>query len=230
MNTSIKPTAVSTWFKPIKYFVDFQRTAQKHGIELHNCDDTDWGGLDWRQIQWWKKIQAQERFVREHPEFTHIMFTDSYDVVFAAGWDEIVPKYLAYESPIVFGTECYCWPDQKQASLYPTTAYRSKYLNAGFWIGERGALLPFLAEAGKRASTHTQCDSGIFVDLFLSREFPVKLDNSCSLLFCCNMDSLDFLEKAPNGRPHCKDSGQYPCVFHGNGSSPLSKVIEMLPQ
>lgn len=228
MNPDIKPIAVSTWYKPIKHFDDFQRTAAKHGIELHNCDDTDWGGLDWTKIQWWKKIEAQHRFITEHPEPTHFMFTDSYDIVFAAGWDEIMAKYLGYQSPIVFGTECYCWPRQDQAPLYPQTPMRSKFLNAGMWIGERQAALQLLEEAVKMAATHTKCDSGIFVDLFLSKRFPVKLDNSCSLLFCCNMDSLEYLEKAENGRPRCKDTGEYPCVFHGNGSSPVNEVIEML--
>lgn len=226
----MKPVAVSTWFKPSKYFEDFQRTAKKNGLDVQNCDNTDWGGMDWRQIQWWKKTEAQHRYVKEHPEFSHFMFTDSLDVVFAAGWEEIVPKYEGYNSPIVFGTESYCWPKQEQAKLYPETPFRSKYVNAGFWMGERSAALAFLEEASKRAATHTQCDSGIFVDMFLSGQYPIKLDNCCSLLFCCNMDSLNFLEPTQGGRPICKDTGQTPCVFHGNGSSPLNKVIEMLPK
>lgn len=223
----IKPVAVSCWGKAAKYFDFFIKSAVKHGIELHNCDPSDWGGTDWRTIQWWRKIQSQNEFLLAHPEYTHFMFTDSYDVVFAAGWDEIMAKYVKLDSPIVFGTECYCWPKQEQASLYPPTPYRSKYLNAGFWMAERNAAIPFLAEAAKRASKKEQCDSGIFVDLFLSKQFPIKLDNTCSLLFCCNMDSLNFLELR-DGRPTCTDTGEKPCLFHGNGASPLHKVIEML--
>lgn len=199
-------------------------------MEPHNADPSDWGGLDWRVIQWWKKVEGQRRFVREHPEYTHFAFTDSYDIVFAAGWEEIVPKYESYQSPIVFGTECYCWPKPEQAKLYPQTPMRSKYLNAGFWMGEREAALALLEEAANMGANHDLCDSAIFVNIFLSGKFPVKLDNSCSLLFCCNMDSLNFLEPTPQGRPICKDTGQMPCIFHGNGASPLNKVIEILPQ
>lgn len=223
----MKPVAVSTWFKPCKYFDAFMATAKKHGIELHNADDKDWGGMDWRNIEWWRKVEAQLRFVTDHPEFTHFMFTDSYDVVFAAGWDEIVPKYESYNSPIVFGTESYCWPKQEQDSLYPPTPYRSKYLNAGFWMGERNAALVFMEEAAKRAAKKEQCDSGIFVDLFLSKQFPIVLDNKCSLLFCMNNGSDAILEKR-DGKPTCKDTGEKPCVFHGNGSSPLNIAIAML--
>lgn len=229
MNPEIKPAAVSTWHKPAKYFFQFMSTARRNGIEPFNADDSDWGGLDWTRIQWWKKIEAQQRFVLEHPEFTHVMFTDSLDVVFAAGWDEITAKYLAYNSPIVFGTESYCWPKKEQASLYPETNHRSKYLNAGFWMATREAAIPFLAEAAKRAATHTQCDSGIFVDLFLSKQWPIVLDNKCSLLYCMNNGSAEFLEKR-DGRPTCVNTGEKPCLFHGNGASPLNIAIDMLPQ
>lgn len=225
----MKPVLVSNWYKPVKYLNDFLRTAKQHGIEPQNADPSDWGGLDWRQIQWWKKIEAQLRFVREHPEYTHFAFTDSYDIVFAADFNEIGNKFLKYESPIVFGTECYCWPKPEQACLYPLTPFRSKYLNSGFWMGERESALALLEEAAKLGANHDVCDSTIFVNLFLSKKFPIKLDNSCSLLFCCNMDSLDYLEPSRLGRPRCKDTGEFPCIFHGNGSSPLNKVIEMLP-
>lgn len=227
MNENIKPVAVSCWYKPVKSFAAFQDSAAKHGIELHNADGNDWGGLDWRQIEWWRKTAAQHRFMVEHPAFTHFMFTDSYDIVFAAGWDEIMRKYLSYQSPIVCGTECYCWPKQEQASLYPPTPYRSKYLNAGFWIGERSAAMPFMEEAARRAAKKEQCDSGIFVDLFLSGKFPIKLDNSCSLLFCMNINSPEFLDLS-GPRPKCKDTGEEPCVFHGNGNSPLIEVISKI--
>lgn len=227
MRPDIKPAAVSCWFKPIKNFNEFMATSKKHGIDVQNADGSDWGGLDWREIQWWRKTDAQFRFIRDHPEFTHFMFTDSYDIVFAAGWEEIVAKYLAYQSPIVFGTESYCWPKQEQAVLYPATDYRSKYLNAGFWMGERAAALPFMEEAARRAAKKEQCDSGIFVDLFLSKQFPIVLDNKCSLLFCMNNGSHTLLEKR-DGRPACVDTGEKPCIGHGNGASPLNVFISML--
>lgn len=227
MSPDIKPVAVSTWYGTDKYFSAFQSTARKHGIEVMNADPAFWPGTSWQDKEWFRKTQSQHRFIMEHPEFTHFMFTDAYDIVFATGWDEIMEKFFKLDSPIVFGAECWPWPKVQQETLYPQVPYRCKFLNAGFWIGERREALKFMAEATVRASKREQCDQGIFVDLFLSKEHPIKLDNACSLCFCCNLNSLDFLEKK-DGRPTCKDTGENPCVFHGNGNSPLFKVIEML--
>jgi len=229
MNPDIKPVAVSNWYRPTKFFDAFLSTSRKNGIDVQNADPSDWGGYDWTKIEWWRKTKAQHKYLVDHPEYTHFMFTDSYDIVFAAGWEEIVDKYLKYNSPIVFGTESNCWPKQENASRYPQTMHRSKYLNAGFWMGERAASIPFMEEAARRAEKKEQCDSGIFVDLFLSGQYPIVLDTACRLLFCMNMDSPSFLE-CENGRPITKDTGQKPCIFHGNGASDLTSVIQCLTQ
>lgn len=43
----------------------------------------------------------------------------SYDVVFTAGADVILSKFLDFDSRVVFSAEGFCWPDQGLAvSLY----------------------------------------------------------------------------------------------------------------
>ena len=61
-------------------------------------------------------------------------FATAYDILFAAGWDEILAKFEALKSPIVFGTERYCWPKQEQAELYPPCPFKTRFLNAGMWM------------------------------------------------------------------------------------------------
>lgn len=39
----------------------------------------------------------------------------SYDVVFTAGADVILSKFLDFESRVVFSAEGFCWPDQSLA-------------------------------------------------------------------------------------------------------------------
>jgi hypothetical protein len=223
----MNPCAVSTWFGRDKYFDAFMATSKKHGIDVQNADPEFWPGTSWQDKHWFRKTEAQYRFTVDHPEFTHFMFTDSYDVVFAAGWPEIMEKYVALNSPLVFAAECYPWPDTKQAELYPPTEHRCKYLNAGFWMGEASAAREFLRDASTIAGKREQCDQGIFVDLFLTKKHPMKLDTACSICFCCNMDSLNYMELR-DGRPTCIDTGEKPCLFHGNGNAPLLEVIKML--
>jgi hypothetical protein len=225
----MNPVLVSTWGPtPKKYLGAFLDTAKRQGLNPQNFDDTDWPGSDWTTIPWYRKSEGQARFVREHAsEYSHFMFTDSYDVVFAAGWREIMEKYERFDSPIVFASECCPWPNAKQAVFYPETKHRCKYLNAGFWMATTEAAIDLLTEIETVASKREQCDQGICVDAFLSRRHPIKLDTACSLCFCCNLDSLSFLDLSRD-RPITKDTGEQPVMFHGNGASPLQGIIECL--
>lgn len=223
-----RPVAVSTWGPPQKDFASFLATAKKHDIEPQNADPETWPGAMWNEREWFRKSQAQARFVQEHAnEFTHILFCDSYDVIFATGWNEILRKFEALDSPIVFGTECNPWPDPAQASLYPETPHRCRFLNAGFWIASAEAAIPFTQALAEIAGRREKCDQGIVVDMFLSGKWPIKLDTACSLCFCMNLDSPNFLDVS-GPRPITTDTKEQPCMFHGNGGSSLASVIACL--
>lgn len=225
----MNPVCVSTWGEPQKYFNYFMATAKKNGIEPINADPEVWpGGTDWRLIPWWRKSHAQAEFIRKYGNlYTHYLFCDAYDIVFAAGWEEIIEKFKSYNSPIVFGTERNCWPDLNLASKYPESPYPTRFLNAGFWIAETDAALKFAEVLEQKAQEKTKCDSGICVDLFLSGQHPIELDRDCRLFFCCNMDSLNYVKKE-NGRVVNTQSGQCPCLFHGNGASDLMHIIKLM--
>lgn len=219
---------VSTWGDSRKFFGAFMETARRNGLNPINADPNNWPGTSWENIEWFRKSEAQARFVRENwNTYTHFMFTDSYDVVFGAGEWEILDKFKALKSPIVFAAECCPWPKKEQAVLYPPTDHRCKYLNAGFWMATAEAALPFVDDLAAIASKREQCDQGIVVDMFLSGRHPIKLDTACSIAFCCNLNSLDFLDLS-GMRPKTTDTNQEPCLFHGNGNSPLGAVIACL--
>lgn len=220
----------STWHgEGSKYWHAFQDTARRQGITVHNFDDSKWPGDSWQTIEWWRKSAGQAKFVQEHADdYDFFIFVDSHDVVFAAGLEEIFTKYMALNSPIVFGAECYCWPDQAQAALYPPTPHRCKYLNAGFWMASTRAALPFTQELAELAARKDKCDQQIVVDMLLSKKHPIVLDTACSLCFCCNMDSLSYLDLTTGNRPTTKDTGEQPCLFHGNGASDLRGICAVI--
>jgi len=226
----MKPVLVSTWGPtPKKYLGAFHDTAKRQGLNPQNFDSEDWPGADWTTIPWYRKSEGQARFVRENADkYSHFIFTDSYDVVFAAGMDEIMKKFQRLNSPIVFAAECYCWPNLEQASLYPKTIHRCKYLNAGMWIATTEAALPFTEELAAIASKREKDDQQIVVDMFLSKRHPIVLDHTCSLCFCCNMDSLEFLYLSQGSRPQTRDTSEYPCLFHGNGASDLRGICAVI--
>lgn len=227
----MNPVCVSTWhLDGAKHFAAFMATAKRNGIDPQNADSSRWEGRDWKEIPWHKKTDAYLKFAKEHrSDFSHFMFVDSYDILFAAGWWEIMQKYEKAGASLVIGAECYCWPNLDLAGQYPETPHRCKYLNAGFWMGTSSTAIWFLEECVRRRKPG-QDDQSLMVDVFLHANTSpglIALDTACSLLFCCNMNSLDFLE-LKDGRPTCKDTGEKPCLFHGNGSSPLNVVAGML--
>lgn len=221
----------STWHgEGQKYWHAFMDTAKRQGIEVHNFDPEKWPGDDWRTIEWWRKSAGQAKFVKEHADdFDYVIFVDSHDVVWAAGLDEIFEKYLRLNSPIVFATECYCWPDQAQAARYPETPHRCKFVNAGFWMASMKAALPFTEELAELAALKDKCDQQIVVDMFLSKKHPIELDRTCSICYCMNMGSDQLLDLT-GPRPKAKDTSEEPCIFHANGASPLLEVIQKIAQ
>lgn len=222
----MKACHVSTWADRRKYLDHFLKSAHRNGLEPQNADPEVWPGTDWRDIPWHRKTRAQYEFVKANDADIYL-FTDSFDVICAAGWDEILAKFEAYDSPIVFGAESYPWPKPEQASLYPATEHRCKYLNAGFWCATADAAEAFLADIAAIAEKREQCDQGICVDAFLQQRHPIKLDTKCSLLFCLNVNSPEFLDLSGT-RPMTKDTGEQPCFCHGNGNASLQGVIDCL--
>lgn len=225
----MNPCCVSTWHGVgSKYWQAFMDTSAINGIDPQNADPDFWPGDSWATKEWFRKTKAQFDFTLSHrKEHSHFMYVDSHDVIFACGWEEIMLKYAAMDSPIVFGAECYPWPKVDQKDLYPPTEHRCRFLNAGFWMGSTEAALDLLHDMERVAAKREQCDQGIAVDAFLSGKHPIKLNTACSLLFCCNLDSLDHLDLT-GSRPVTKDTKEKPCMFHGNGNSPLSEVIKCL--
>ena len=52
----------------------------------------------------------------EEEEGEILMFTDSYDVIFAAGEDSIMAEYMKMGGGVLFGAEGFCWPNKHLAS------------------------------------------------------------------------------------------------------------------
>jgi len=67
-----------------------------------------------------------------------IFFTDATDAVFVAKEAEILAKFKAFNSPLVFSAEINCWPDRDLEKDYPAPSVHFKYLNSGGFIGNAG--------------------------------------------------------------------------------------------
>jgi hypothetical protein len=160
---------------------------------------------------------------------SHIIFTDSWDLVFAASPDEVMEKYFSFNSPVVISAEKNCFPTDYKSEydkLDSPTPY--KYLNSGFIVGETSAILSILEsmDLPNVPDDHTlpdgsrfHCnDQTLFQAEFLKQPVPMVLDRHQILsqtLHDTDIEEFDFSE----GRIRNKTTNSYPCTFHFNGGS-----------
>jgi hypothetical protein len=159
----------------------------------------------------------------------YILFTDCWDVVFSANPDEIMEKYMDFNSPVVISAEKNCFPSDYKTEydkLDSPTPY--KYLNSGFIAGETSAILAILEsmDLPNVKDDHTlpdgsrfHCnDQTLFQAEFLKQPVPMVLDRYQILsqtLHETNIDEFDF----SGDRIRNKITNSYPCSWHFNGGS-----------
>jgi hypothetical protein len=160
----------------------------------------------------------------------YIIFSDCWDLVFCATPEEIIEKYLAFNSDLVISSEKNCFPgDLKEEydKLPATSSY--KYLNSGMIVGTVDSLLTTLEamevekipndyyDPERNCNVHFN-DQFEYQKIFLKQPVNIKLDYDqilCNTLHSVRPEELDFSEK----RIRNKETGSYPCSLHLNGSA-----------
>ncbi len=169
----------------------------------------------------------------------YLIFVDAWDVVFVDSAEDIMGKFLNFNSPIVIGAEKNCFPSnfKKEYDRLPfTSSY--KYLNSGVIIAETDALLEVLEAMDApnlpvdyfnpilQKNYHFN-DQAMYMDIFLRQPVKMVLDYNC----CIVQNMQDVKEDeivfggdgAINGEQYRyiknKETKTHPCIFHWNGSS-----------
>ena len=110
------------------------------------------------------------------------MFTDSYDVILAAGKNEILEKFKKFDARVVISAEDNIWPDRSLASQYPDLdgedGYR--YLCSGGIIGYAPDMYDMIS---LRQVNHTDDDQLYYTHVFLEDRHTrnIKLDRRAEL-------------------------------------------------
>lgn len=163
----------------------------------------------------------------------YLIFTDSFDALFAVSPDEVLNTYLSMDTaPIIWGAEKYCFSDSSLAPAleqkWPSnTSY--KYLNSGWAMGETEAFHEALTEMDPvkniqddyqkpDGSWHHDNDQVWWQKQMLNGTVPIGLDTEARLVW--NMagveeSGVDLSEE----RVKCVETGTYPCVLHMNGGA-----------
>jgi hypothetical protein len=158
-----------------------------------------------------------------------IIFTDCYDLVFAASPEEVMEMYKYFNAPFVCSAEKNCFPgDLKDQFPESPTSYR--YLNSGFIVAETEAMLTVLEsmdldnvpddywDKEKNCMIHIN-DQAQYIEQFIKQPVKMVLDYKQILSHTLHDVQLDELDiRNPLGIMNL-ETGKFPLTFHFNGNS-----------
>ncbi|XP_055376791.1 procollagen-lysine,2-oxoglutarate 5-dioxygenase [Condylostylus longicornis] len=189
-----------------------------------------WNGGDMSSVGGGQKINYLKEAVEslKDKKSTIIMFTDSYDVVFATGLADIIKKFKQTGAKILFGAEHYCWPDKMLIEKYPAVgAHGARFLNSGMFIGYAPYVYKMLTSIDiKDAEDDQLAYTKLFVDSEKRKTLGMELDWKSEIfqnLYGASDDvKLDIDLQTTEGTLRNIHFMTTPSVIHGNG---LSKVF-----
>lgn len=191
-------------------------------LEKHNWPfailHTTWQGFS-------TKLLTVREHLLSHPDITHFFFCDAYDVVALGGIDEALSKLDV--GRILFSTEKACWPLPELDVKYPECDTIYKFLNSGLYFAPRESFLRLFDWDMPEYITDDQ--------LWATQQFLFNDDSGISLDTECNVfqsysfvaeDEYSYMKDA--GRIGNYNTGSLPVLFHGNGATDMTKVIELI--
>jgi hypothetical protein len=163
-------------------------------------------------------VQLYDHMVVQVADYA--LITDCRDVLFFAGEDEIMEKFLMYQAKLVMSAEQGCWPpDDEVLKSFTPREHGYTYVNAGQYIGEwafvRSCLKHLLDNyRGKGGMDNSQP----WWALAKARgELDYTLDSSC-LLFQSMSGGADSHVEELEGRLWNRFTLTKPCSVHFNGN------------
>ncbi|XP_072776634.1 multifunctional procollagen lysine hydroxylase and glycosyltransferase LH3 [Taeniopygia guttata] len=155
-----------------------------------------------------------------------LLFVDSYDVVFAGGPRELLAKFGAAGSGVLFAAEGFCWPQGGLAPLYPPAPPGGKpFLNSGGIVGYAPALWALVERWHFRDDDDDQL---FYTQLYLNSELRERLglalDHHSRIFQNLNgaLEELSIRFEPDGNRVRNELSGTWPVVIHGNGPTKVA--------
>uniref|UniRef100_A0ACB8EEG2 Procollagen-lysine,2-oxoglutarate 5-dioxygenase 1 n=1 Tax=Sphaerodactylus townsendi TaxID=933632 RepID=A0ACB8EEG2_9SAUR len=153
-----------------------------------------------------------------------ILFTESYDVVFASGPAELLKKFRQAKSKVVFSSETLIYPDRRLEAKYPQVRDGKRFLGSGGFIGYAPYLLKLVADwQGHDSDSDQLYYTSVFLDPEKRGNINISLDHKCRIFQNLNGALDEVVLKFENGRVRARNLAfdTLPVVVHGNGPTKL---------
>uniref|UniRef100_A0A096LV87 Procollagen-lysine, 2-oxoglutarate 5-dioxygenase 3 n=1 Tax=Poecilia formosa TaxID=48698 RepID=A0A096LV87_POEFO len=209
-------------------FRRFVKTAAQFNYSLKVLGlGEEWKGGDVaRTVGGGQKVRWLKEELLKHSEDQQlvVMFVDSYDVILAAGPDELLTRFSSLGHRVVFSAEGFCWPDQRLASKYPQVHSGKRYLNSGGFIGFSSDLAAIVQQWKFRDNDDDQLFyTRIYLDQKQRTRFNMTLDHRSRIFQNLNGAIDEVVLKFERSKVRVRNVAYdtLPVVIHGNGPTKL---------
>ncbi|XP_045509441.1 procollagen-lysine,2-oxoglutarate 5-dioxygenase isoform X2 [Colias croceus] len=211
----------------------YERSAKVYGISYEVLGmGEEWKGGNMAYPGGGHKVNLLKKKVDELMQGENkdmvVMFTDSYDVIFLGGAEQIVRKFEASGRRVLFSAEPFCWPEPALAKTYPDTTVPNPYLNSGGFIGYLEDVWKLLQA---RSIADAEDDQLYYTKLYLDEELrgalDIGLDHTCQIFQNLNgaLSDVKLHTNTTAGEDaylENESTGARPLVLHGNGPAKLA--------
>ncbi|KAL2103375.1 hypothetical protein ACEWY4_000243 [Coilia grayii] len=153
-----------------------------------------------------------------------ILFTDSYDVVFASGPKELLKKFQQARHKVVFSSETLIWPDRHLEDKHPYPREGNRFLGSGGFMGYAANLKELVGDwKGKDNDSDQLFYTRVYIDPVKRKAVNITLDNKCRLFQNLNGALDEVVLKFEDGRVRARNVlyDTLPVMIHGNGPTKL---------
>uniref|UniRef100_A0A8D0GZQ9 Procollagen-lysine,2-oxoglutarate 5-dioxygenase 1 n=1 Tax=Sphenodon punctatus TaxID=8508 RepID=A0A8D0GZQ9_SPHPU len=205
-------------------FKRFRRSAQffNYKVKVLGLDE-EWDGTDDKKATGGgQKVNLLKAALETYAEKENliILFTESYDVIFASGPTELLKKFRQAKSKVVFSAETLIYPDRRLEAKYPQVRNGKRFLGSGGFIGYAPHLSKLVADwKGLDSDSDQLFYTNVFLDPEKRESINITLDHRCRIFQNLHGVVLKFENARVRARNVEYDT--LPVLIHGNGPTKL---------
>lgn len=221
--------------EPYYFYKEFLLSCKRVGVDPIHINGGQWCGL-----------MSKPRWVldwlgRNGDFYDYVIFLDAWDVVLIGSIEEIMAKYHALKSPIVFNSERNCFPRADLVEQFNPSPTPYRFLNSGVFVGTTQAVIDMLREMHlgqigvdvqrPDGSWENKNDQEFFSLFYLANQTKAALDYRATIAQTLHGAEPDeFIWDQDAKRVKSIITGSQPAVFHGNGGGKawLQKIMGWL--
>uniref|UniRef100_A0A8C6UVD4 Procollagen-lysine,2-oxoglutarate 5-dioxygenase 1 n=1 Tax=Neogobius melanostomus TaxID=47308 RepID=A0A8C6UVD4_9GOBI len=184
-----------------------------------------WSGGDMSAPGGGQKVRLLKQFLGEMSgDERVILFTDSYDALFASGSGELLKKFSQAGHRLLFSSETLLWPHRLLEDKHPHVSQGNRFLSSGGFIGYLPNVKRLLADW---SGADSDSDQLYFTKLYINpdkrKSINMTLDSRCRVFQTLHGALDDVVLKFEEGRVRARNVlyDTLPVIVHGNGPTKL---------